>query len=54
MGQFIEPYFVDLDVPCGLRGETIVEDGAGFLTDGAPVSIKTPAATKPAAPAAKP
>jgi RND family efflux transporter MFP subunit len=34
-------------------GETIVEDGAGFLTDGAPVSIKTPAA-RPAAPAAKP
>ncbi len=37
-------------------GETIVEDGAGFLTDGAPVSIKAPAAAKPAAaaPAAKP
>ena len=36
-------------------GETIVEDGAGFLTDGAAVSVKTPPAAQPAAaPAAKP
>lgn len=30
-------------------GETIAEDGAGFLTDGAAVSVKTPASAKPVA-----
>ena len=44
-----------IEITSGLAGgETVAEDGAGFLTDGAAVSVKAPAQPAAQAPAAKP